>query len=465
MMEGDYLSSYLIDPSNLQLKEYFRKEGIVFDPVNVYARKHNLFSIKLHHGGKFIPSPNCGHYKELLWKCATATTEVHFKRAMDEFKGYNRLAHEWLRKISPKHWSRSQFSSGRANCDLLINNICEVFNRQLLKARDSPVITALEYVREYLMKRIMIVQKASECVVAWNGAGLFQVNEGRQNQVVVNLSNKSCTCRKWEVSGIPCKHAVACIFNMTDNGMQVGLPEDWVHQSMRLQTWKTVYSFKINPVPGRQFWAKSQVPSRLIPPYIPPQVGRPSKKRKKSAGEVTEMVKDGKLTRKGGTVTCCKCGQKGHNKRSCKGPSASASASQPARAPSASASASQPARAPSASASASQPARASASGSTSGPRSGSQPARASASASQPARAPSASASASQPARASASQPVRVSASASASAKQPQRPISQPASAPKTTRQTKTKNVAASAKKTPTRQSQRQKSAKKTPTTK
>nr|GEV81678.1 hypothetical protein [Tanacetum cinerariifolium] len=37
-------------------------------------------------------------YKKLLWKCATATTEAHFERAMDEFKGYNRLAHEWLRK-------------------------------------------------------------------------------------------------------------------------------------------------------------------------------------------------------------------------------------------------------------------------------------------------------------------------------------------------------------------------------
>ncbi|GJX63033.1 uncharacterized mitochondrial protein-like protein [Tanacetum coccineum] len=124
---------------------------------------------------------------------------------------------------------------------------------------------------------------------------------------------------------------------------------------------KLVYSFKINLVPSREFWAKSQVPSRLIPPYILPQVGRPGKKRNKSVGEVTEMVKDGKLTRKGGTVTCCKCGQKGHNKRSCKGPSfvgsrsTSGATSQPpmasARA-STSASTSQPARA-----SDSQPAR------------------------------------------------------------------------------------------------------------
>nr|GEW02007.1 hypothetical protein [Tanacetum cinerariifolium] len=44
-----------------------------------------------------------GQYKELRWKCVTATTEAYFKRAMDEFKGYNRLAHEWLRKIPPKH--------------------------------------------------------------------------------------------------------------------------------------------------------------------------------------------------------------------------------------------------------------------------------------------------------------------------------------------------------------------------
>nr|GEU69657.1 putative reverse transcriptase domain-containing protein [Tanacetum cinerariifolium] len=85
---------------------------------------------------------------------------------------------------------------------------------------------------------------------------------------------------------------VACMFNMNDNGMEVGMPEYWVHQSMILQTWKTVYSFKINPVHG--------------------------KKRKKSAGEVTEKIKDGKLTKRGGTITCFKCGQKGHNKRSCK---------------------------------------------------------------------------------------------------------------------------------------------------
>nr|GEW02488.1 hypothetical protein [Tanacetum cinerariifolium] len=56
-MEDDYMPKYVIDPSNLHLKEYFRKEGIHFDRVQVYAGKKNLFSIKLHHGEKFIALP------------------------------------------------------------------------------------------------------------------------------------------------------------------------------------------------------------------------------------------------------------------------------------------------------------------------------------------------------------------------------------------------------------------------
>nr|GEV53856.1 hypothetical protein [Tanacetum cinerariifolium] len=86
----------------------------------------------------------------------------------------------------------------RAHRDLLINNVCEVFNRQLLDVRDSPIITALEFVREYLLKRIVIVQKVIQkcdgpptpvvaklfdkikvasigCTMEWNGSELYQV--------------------------------------------------------------------------------------------------------------------------------------------------------------------------------------------------------------------------------------------------------------------------------------------------
>ncbi|GJV44371.1 heat stress transcription factor B-4-like protein [Tanacetum coccineum] len=46
----------------------------------------------------------------------------------------------------------------RAKSDLLINNICEVFNGKIVGGRDKPVITLLEYIKEYCMKRIVNVQ-------------------------------------------------------------------------------------------------------------------------------------------------------------------------------------------------------------------------------------------------------------------------------------------------------------------
>ena len=49
--------------------------------------------------------------------------------------------------------------SGRAVSDMLLNNLCEVFNSKLIEGRDKPLITCLEYIREYMMKRICNVIK------------------------------------------------------------------------------------------------------------------------------------------------------------------------------------------------------------------------------------------------------------------------------------------------------------------
>ncbi|GKC37848.1 hypothetical protein Tco_1050232 [Tanacetum coccineum] len=82
---------------------------------------------------------------------------------MLKLKTMNPKAHEWLNKIPADHWARSHFS-GRAKSNLLLNNICEVFNGKIVGGRDKPVITLLEYITEYCMKRIMNVQ------ACWNMA-------------------------------------------------------------------------------------------------------------------------------------------------------------------------------------------------------------------------------------------------------------------------------------------------------
>ncbi|KAL2519605.1 Uncharacterized protein Adt_15852 [Abeliophyllum distichum] len=69
----------------------------------------------------------------------------------------------------------------------------------------------------------------------------------------------------------------------------------------------------------------------LTPPYYTKKAGRPKKSRRKEAGEQNTSTPtpeaaanatpstSGNLSRKGLTMRCKKCGQAGHNKRSCKG--------------------------------------------------------------------------------------------------------------------------------------------------
>ncbi|GJU42645.1 hypothetical protein Tco_1195602 [Tanacetum coccineum] len=68
-----------------------------------------------------------------------------------------------------------------------------------------------------------------------------------------------------------------------------------------------------------KYWEKSTCPTTLLPPKHHVQVGRPRKKRKRSKHEDEPFVKDGKLSRKGRTITCQSSRNTGYNKATCKG--------------------------------------------------------------------------------------------------------------------------------------------------
>ncbi|GKB18782.1 hypothetical protein Tco_0852705 [Tanacetum coccineum] len=209
------------------------------------------------------------------------------------------------------------------------------------------VITLLEYIKEYCMKRIVNVQGVfnsivmSKCTgpltptatrimesikkeahlmkVQWNGANKYQVSGSLGDQCVVDVVSMTCSCRKWELTGIPCKHAVAACWNMALNDLVPPPPETWVNPCYWLSTWKETYSHKIQPICGTNYWEKSTCPTTLLPPKHHVQVGRPKKKRKRSKHKDEPFVKDGKLSRKGRTITCQSCRNIGHNKATCKG--------------------------------------------------------------------------------------------------------------------------------------------------
>ncbi|GKA12272.1 mutator type transposase [Tanacetum coccineum] len=220
-----------------------QKQGLAIAMTNVFpCAEHRSCLRHIHKNMK--TKWNGQAYKELLWRCASATTVLYFDRAMEE-----------------------SYFSGRAKSDILLNNLCECFN-------DGPLTPSATKLLKIAM------DKANNYTVGWNGGEKYEIKSQHGNQCVVNVVNKVCSFRMWELTGIPCAHAIAANYNMALNGIQVGIPEEWVH---KYYCWKA------------------------------------KKNRRKTKEEKAQMVKDGKMSRAYKTVTCLKCGNLGHNSRSCKG--------------------------------------------------------------------------------------------------------------------------------------------------
>ncbi|GKC71898.1 mutator type transposase [Tanacetum coccineum] len=296
-----------------------RQKGLAIAMANVFPCAEHRSCLR-HTHENMKTKWNGQAYKELLWRCASTTTVPYFDRAMEELKQFNKEAFEWLAKIPPHTWSKSHFS-GRAKSDILLNNLCECFNGKILDAMDAPIITALEYIREYLMRRmvnVIAVINKTDGPLTPSTTKLLKVAMDKANKYTVGF-NGGKSMRKWELTSIPCAHAIATNYNMALNGIQVGIPEEWVHKCYWLATWKHAYTYTLGCLNGKVMWKKSQIPTTLTPPKHHTPVGRPRKIRRKTKEGNTQMVKDGKMSRAYKTVTCTKFGNRGHNSRSCKG--------------------------------------------------------------------------------------------------------------------------------------------------
>jgi hypothetical protein len=151
---------------------------------------------------------------------------------MSELKEVDIGAHKWLEELPLKTWTRSKFI-GNAKSDALLNNMCECFNSKIIEARQKPIISLVEDIRLYLVRRFQynregilkiqselypkirkkvfkLKQGSNKWEVAWAGELLFEVKDFFES-FIVDLNEKSCTCQRWKLTGIPCSHAITCI--------------------------------------------------------------------------------------------------------------------------------------------------------------------------------------------------------------------------------------------------------------
>ncbi|XP_024190660.1 uncharacterized protein LOC112194674 [Rosa chinensis] len=272
--------------------------------------------------------------KDQMWKAAKSTTLPYFLKEMEEMKSLDVDAYNWLTapERPPKHWSRVYFRTCN-NCDILINNMCESFNALILEARGKPPITMFEEIRMKLMRRIQIrkdkmatyhgnicpkarnvieknkVKAAEDCISIFNGGDQAEVENIEGSKNVVDLAARTCSCRRWDLTGIPCKHAISAIFGKRED------VDHYVADCYLKSTYMTIYSNLFMPVNSMDMWSRSEEPT-ILPPQYSRQPGRPKTKRIK---DPSEKLQDsvGKLGRVQRSFKCGNYNQVGHNVKTC----------------------------------------------------------------------------------------------------------------------------------------------------
>ncbi|KAL2894437.1 S-adenosylmethionine carrier 1 chloroplastic/mitochondrial [Bienertia sinuspersici] len=266
--------------------------------------------------------------KLAFWSIAKAYNMSDFNEALEKLEESNPAAALAFGGYTPKNFCRA-FMNPSIKCDAITNNMAETFNGYIINARTQHLLYMMEEIRGALMKRVCtkkqqmekgtslicpMIQamldkekdKACYCDVIPSIEDIFNVSHNLYS-LVVNLADSSCTCKKWDLMGVPCWHAIACIYFLKREA------EEYVNECYKREVYLRCYA---NPVPvceGERHWPR--VEQNLDPPPIKIGPGRPRRNMIKDPFE--NPKKPGTLRRHGMEMTCKLCNRKGHNKRGC----------------------------------------------------------------------------------------------------------------------------------------------------
>jgi hypothetical protein len=91
---------------------------------------------------------------------------------------------------------------------------------------------------------------------------------------VVNLHDRICSCRQWQVTGIPCKHAIAFITSLNNARL-----DKYVDMYYSIDKFRAAYGQLILARADKRQWRKSTRGFFMHPPLLKATASRPETER------------------------------------------------------------------------------------------------------------------------------------------------------------------------------------------
>ncbi|XP_012829160.1 PREDICTED: uncharacterized protein LOC105950357 [Erythranthe guttata] len=193
--------------------------------------------------------------------CAYAPTKIEFHQKLNELKEYGGArVDNFIADLPFVNWTCSYFVGDRHN--EMTSNAAESWNSKIKGARDLPITNFIDYIRGEVMINISIRAEEGATMTTELSSKVHEqvdqlVQEGRvwvarkssdhmfevlcDPTAVVDIKERVCSCRMWQITGLPCAHAACVLFNNSNEGYK------YVDKYYRTESYRETYSHPVVP--------------------------------------------------------------------------------------------------------------------------------------------------------------------------------------------------------------------------
>lgn len=259
---------------------------------------------------------------EDFYAAAYATSPESFQRSIESIKSISLEAYNWIVQSEPLNWANSYFHGARYNH--MASNFGELFYSWASDAHELPITQMVDVIRGKIME-LIYTRRADSIQWLTRLTPSMEENLKKENHKVpplqvllsagstfevrgdtiemVDIDHWDCSCKGWQLTGLPCCHAIAVL------GCMGRSPYDYCSRYFTTESYRLTYSESVNPIPNADVPVlkdSSQLTVTVTPPPTRRPPGRPTTKRYGSQ----EVVKR--------QLQCSRCKGHGHNKSTCK---------------------------------------------------------------------------------------------------------------------------------------------------
>ncbi|VFQ60965.1 unnamed protein product [Cuscuta campestris] len=255
-----------------------------------------------------------------LYAAAYAPKLEEFGQCAENIKAISPEAYNWVMRSEPDHWANAFF--GGARYDQLTCNFGQPFYDWVSEVNELPITQMVDVLRGKMMELMYTrrvessqwVEKLTPCmehklqneiakaqslrVLASHGS-VFEVQG--ETLESLDIDHWDCTCKGWQLNGIPCCHAIA-VFEYLGYSLY-----DYCSRYFTTECYRLTYAESINPVPNVEKLVPDEQQAMVL--VTPPPNKRPPGRPKMKQADPMDIIKR--------QLQCSKCKGLGHNKKTC----------------------------------------------------------------------------------------------------------------------------------------------------